>query len=80
LERGVKNPCAGVDLLAQFFEIDKVIVHRCDDSGGSAKQLQDAPLFEKARLVHLRPIDVPWFDIGRVYWSAETITDWQNFV
>lgn len=155
LERGVKDPCAGVDLLAQFFEIDKVIVHRCDDSGGSAtdlflssatdlfvsfasqcnnkqviadrliklneendydlrdnlfnrageylpeatlrtlidelwirasktdtaykadrwlkaiqeiaKQLRDAPLFEKARLVHVRPTDVPWFDIARVY-------------
>jgi hypothetical protein len=39
LERGVKDPCEGVDLLAQFFEIDKVIVHRCDDSGGSATDL-----------------------------------------
>ena len=32
-----------------------------------AKQLRDAPLFEKARLVHVRPTDVPWFDIAKVY-------------
>jgi hypothetical protein len=155
LERGVKEPCAGVELVGRFFEADASIFNRCDDSNGSvgdvfsfsatdlfvsfasrcankrliadlviklneddgygvrdclfkrageylpeatlramidelwmkaelttndyqrgswlraiqmlAKQLRDAPLFEKARLEKTNPTVAAWFDIAQVY-------------
>lgn len=35
LERGVKEPCTGVELVGRFFEADASIFNRCDDSNGS---------------------------------------------
>jgi hypothetical protein len=155
LEKGVKEPCAGVELVGRFFEADASIFNRCDDSNGSvgdvfcfsasdlfisfasrcanknfiadlviklneddgygvrdslfkrageylpeatlraminelwrkaelttndyqtgswhraiqmlAKQLRDAPLFEKARLENTTPSVAAWFDIAQVY-------------
>ena len=155
LEKGVKEPCAGVELVGRFFEADASIFNRCDDSNGVvgdifsfsaanlfvsfasgcenkhfiadlviklneddgygvrdslfkrageylpeatlrtmidelwvkaeqatddyqtgswhraiqmlAKQLQDAPLFEKARLGNTTPSVAAWFDIAKVY-------------
>jgi len=155
LERGVKEPCAGVELVGRFFEADASIFNRCDDSNGTvgdifrfsatdlfvsfanrcvnkhfiadlviklneddgygvrdslfkrvgeylpeatlrgmvdelwrkaelttdnyqtgswlraiqmlAKQLRDAPLFEKARLENTTPSVAAWFDIAQVY-------------
>jgi len=155
LERGVKEPCAGVELIGRFFEADASIFNRCDDSNGSvgdvfsfsatdlfvsfasrcknkhfiadlviklneddgygvrdslfkrageylpettlrdmiddlwrkaelttndyqagswlraiqmlAKQLRDAPLFEKARVGNTPPSVAAWFDIAKVY-------------
>ena len=34
LEKGVKEPCAGVELIGRFFEADASIFNRCDDSNG----------------------------------------------
>jgi hypothetical protein len=155
LERGVKEPCTGVELVGRFFEADASIFNRCDDSNGSvgdvfsfsatdlfvsfasrcaykhfiadlviklneddgygvrdslvkrageylpedtlramidelwmksesttndyqrgswhraiqmlAKQLRDAPLFEKARLHNTTPSVAAWFDIAQIY-------------
>ena len=155
LERGVKEPCTGVELVGRFFEADASIFNRCDDSNGEigdvfslsatdlfisfashcankqfiadlvitlneddgygvrdslinrageylpeatlramidelwtkaelttndyqlrswhraiqmlAKQLRDAPLFEKARLEKTTPSVAAWFDIAQVY-------------
>ena len=35
LERGVKEPWSGVELVGRFFEADASILNRCDDSNGS---------------------------------------------
>jgi hypothetical protein len=155
LEKSVKEPCAGVELVGRFFETDDSIFNRCDDSNGEvgdvfcfsatnlfisfanrcankqliadlviklneddgygvrdslfkraseylpdatlramidtlwtkaglttnnyqldnwlraiqllAKQLGDAPLFEKARFKNTPPSVAAWFDIARVY-------------
>ena len=159
LERGVKEPCAGVELIGRFFEADASIFNRCDDSNGAvgdvfsfsatdlfasfanrcankhfiadlviklneddsygvrdslfkrageylpeatlramidelwmkaelttndyqrgswyraiqmlAKQLRDAPLFEKARLENSTPSVAAWFDIAKVYLESD---------
>lgn len=34
LEKSVKEPCAGVELVGRFFETDASIFNRCDDSNG----------------------------------------------
>lgn len=34
LNRTVKEPCLGVELVGKFFEIDAAVLNRCDDSSG----------------------------------------------
>ena len=39
LERSVKDPCTGVELVGRFFELDDSIFNRCDDSNGEVGEV-----------------------------------------
>lgn len=34
LEKGIREPCLGVELVSKFYETDEAIFNRCDDSNG----------------------------------------------